>query len=123
MKPSQIILTGKQRRYLRALGHHLEPVVQLGKNGLNDAVASAADEALTRHELVKIRLGTECPDERGDVATALSEKLGAHLVQELGRTILLYRRHPKEAKIVLPTESAKKKKAAAPAEQAEQKDD
>lgn len=123
MKPSQIILTGKQRRYLRALGHHLEPVVQLGKNGLNDAVASAADEALTRHELVKIRLGTECPDERGDVATALSEKLGAQLVQELGRTILLYRRHPKEAKIVLPTESSKKKKTAAPAGQAEQKDD
>ncbi len=75
MKPSQIILTGKHRRYLRALGHHLEPVVQLGKNGLNDAVASAADEALTRHELVKIRLGTECPDERGDVATALSENI------------------------------------------------
>lgn len=108
-------LTGKQRRFLRALGHHKDAIVQLGKHGLNDAVETAVDVALTQHELIKIRLGTECPDERGDVASALSEKLSAHLVQILGRTILLYRRHPKEPKIVLPSDKPNKpKKPAAP---------
>lgn len=111
MNSTAIVLSGKQKRYLRSLGHHLEPVVQLGKNGFNEGVVAATDEALTRHELVKIRLGTECPDERGEVAIALPKQLSAHLVQELGRTILLYRRHPKEPKIVLPKESAKKKAA------------
>ncbi|AUX23149.1 RNA-binding protein [Sorangium cellulosum] len=95
-------LTGKQRRHLRALGHHLDPVVQLGKAGLTDGVVAAVDAALEQHELVKIRLGTECPDDQSDVADTLAERLNAGVAQLLGRTILLYRRHPKEPKIKLP---------------------
>ncbi|MGK3962977.1 ribosome assembly RNA-binding protein YhbY [Sorangium sp. So ce118] len=98
-------LTGKQRRHLRALGHHLDPVVQLGKAGLTDGVVAAVEAAVERHELVKVRLGTECPDDLGDVADALSKRLRAEVAQTLGRTILLYRRHPKEPKIKLPTGS------------------
>ena len=95
-------LTGKQRRFLRALGHHKDPIVQVGKNGLTDAVTSAVDSALEQHELVKVRIGTECPDDREDVAEALAGALRAHVTQVIGRTILLYRRHPKEPKIKLP---------------------
>jgi len=95
-------LTGKQRRYLRSLGHHLEPVVQLGKHGLTEGVIAATDEAIERHELIKIRLGTECPDDRYDVAERLAPAVGGEVAQVLGRTILLYRRHPKEPKIKLP---------------------
>jgi RNA-binding protein len=96
-------LTGKQRRHLRALGHHLDPVVQLGKAGLTDGVVTAVDAVLEQHELVKVRVGTECPDDRNDVADALAERLGAEVAQVLGRTLLLYRRHPKEPKIKLPS--------------------
>ncbi|WP_104981967.1 ribosome assembly RNA-binding protein YhbY [Sorangium cellulosum] len=95
-------LTGKQRRHLRALGHHLDPIVQLGKAGLTEGVVAAVDAALEQHELVKVRLGTECPDDQNDVADALSEQLRAEIAQILGRTVLLYRRHPKEPKIKLP---------------------
>ena len=95
-------LTGKQRRHLRALGHDLDPVVQLGKLGLTDAVTAAVDAALEQHELVKVRLGTECPDDRHDVAERLAPALRAEAAQVLGRTILLYRRHPEEPKIKLP---------------------
>jgi RNA-binding protein len=95
-------LTGKQRRYLRSLGHHLEPVVQLGKQGLTDAVVAAIDEAIGQHELVKVRVGTECPDDRHEVAERLAPALKSEVAQVLGRTILLYRRHPKEPKIALP---------------------
>lgn len=95
-------LGGKQRRHLRSLGHHLEPVVQLGKQGLTDAVVAAVDEALTRHELVKVRIGTECPDDRHDVAERLGPLVKGEIAQVLGRTLLVYRRHPKEPKIQLP---------------------
>ena len=95
-------LTGKQRRHLRALGHDLDPVVQLGKLGLTEAVTAAIDAALAQHELVKVRLGTECPDDRHDVAERFGPALGAEVAQVLGRTILLYRRHPEEPKIKLP---------------------
>lgn len=95
-------LTGKQRRHLRALGHHLDPLVQLGKHGLTDGIVSAVDAALEQHELVKVRIGTECPDDRHDVAEKLPPLVRAELGQVLGRTLLLYRRHPKEPKISLP---------------------
>ncbi len=95
-------LTGRQRRYLRALGHGLEPLVQLGKHGLTVTVVGAIDDALARHELVKVRLGTECPDGRDDVAEKLGPELAAHVAQTIGRTILLYRRHPQEPVIQLP---------------------
>lgn len=95
-------LTGKQRRYLRSLGHELEPLVHLGKHGLTPGVLDAIDEALARHELVKVRLGTECPDERDDVADKLGPALDAHVAQTIGRTILVYRRHPQKPTIHLP---------------------
>jgi RNA-binding protein len=95
-------LTGKQHRHLRALGHHLEPIVQMGKQGLTTSVETAVEQALETHELVKVRLGTECPDDRGAVAEKLAAALKADVAQQLGRTILLYRRHPTKPKIVLP---------------------
>lgn len=95
-------LTGKQRRHLRALGHHLDPLVQLGKNGLTDGIVAAVDAALEEHELVKVRIGTECPDDRSVIAEELPGRVRAELGQTLGRTLLLYRRHPKEPKISLP---------------------
>jgi RNA-binding protein len=96
-------LTGKQRRHLRALGHHLEPVVQIGKNGATESVTAAIIDAIEQHELVKVRIGTECPDDRNDIADKLAPAAGAAIVQVLGRTLLLYKRHPKEPKIKLPS--------------------
>jgi RNA-binding protein len=95
-------LTGKQVRHLRALGHHLEPVVQLGKLGLTDRAREAVNAAIDTHELVKVRVGTECPDGVQAIADRLGPELSAEVAQRLGRTILLYRRHPKEPKIELP---------------------
>jgi RNA-binding protein len=95
-------LTGKQRRYLRALGHHLEPLVQLGKSGITDGVIGAIDAALGQHELVKVRIGTECPVGAKEAAREIAPKVRAALAQTLGRTFLVYRRHPKEPTIVLP---------------------
>lgn len=95
-------LTGKQRRYLRSLGHDLDPVVQIGKQGLTESLYAAVDEALTRHELIKVKIGTECPEDRHDVAEQLGPAVKGEVAQLLGRTVLVYRRHPKEPKIQLP---------------------
>ena len=99
-------LTGKQRRYLRGLGHSLQAVIQLGKGGIDEGVVRALDAALLQHELVKVRLSAEVPEGRDDAAAALAEKTRSAIAQILGRTILLYRRHPKEPKIVFPRDAA-----------------
>jgi RNA-binding protein len=95
-------LTGKQRRHLRGLGHALDPVVQIGKDGVTDGVVAALGTALDTHELVKVKIGQTAPDGRHDAAAALATQTGSELVQVLGRSILLYRRHPEEPRIVLP---------------------
>jgi len=95
-------LTGKEARYLRGLGHHLDPVVQIGKEGITDGIVSATLEALMAHELIKVRLLAEAPVERKDVGQELADMSGASLAQTLGRTLLLYKRHPHKPKIVLP---------------------
>lgn len=95
-------LTGKQSRHLRGLGHHLEALVHIGKDGVTDGVAGAVDAALTTHELVKVRLNPEATADRDESAAAIAKAVNADVAQVLGRTILLYRRHPSEPKINLP---------------------
>lgn len=62
----------------------------------------ALDQALTDHELVKVRLGESAEGDRHALAEALASSVKAELGGVLGRTLLLYRRHPTEPKIVLP---------------------
>ncbi|RMG20265.1 MAG: ribosome assembly RNA-binding protein YhbY [Deltaproteobacteria bacterium] len=95
-------LTGKQRRHLRALGHHLAPVVQVGQGGVSAEVSAAVDAALATHELIKVKIGDNADGSRKQLARQLAERSGAHLVQVLGRTVLLYRRHPERPRIRLP---------------------
>lgn len=95
-------LSGKAARHLRALGHDLSPVVSIGKEGLTDAVVSAASAALLTHELVKVKVQPEAPVDRKDAAAELADRTGSALAQVLGRTFLIYKKHPKKPKIVLP---------------------
>ena len=95
-------LTGKQVRYLRGLGHHLDPVVQIGKEGVTEGLHGAIDQALTDHELVKVKLNPEATVERHETADALAAALKAEVAQVLGRTFLLYRQHPQKPTIKFP---------------------
>ena len=95
-------LGGKERRHLRALAHHLTPVVVIGKEGVSESVRTAVDQALTDHELIKVRVLEACPDDRKEVARAVAEATGAGLAGVIGRIVILYRPHPDEPRITLP---------------------
>jgi RNA-binding protein len=106
-------LTGKQKRYLRGLGHHLNPTVALGREGLSEAVARKTHLELEAHELIKIKVGDGCLDPAKEVGPQLAEQCGAALVQVIGHTILLYRRRKKDPEIVLPKDTPAPKGPAA----------
>jgi RNA-binding protein len=95
-------LTGKQRRHLRALGHHLHPVVQIGQDGVSDAVVGQADVQLDAHELIKVKVGESSPQDRHETADMLAARTQAQVAQVLGRTVLLYRPRKDKPQIVLP---------------------
>nr|WP_320115997.1 ribosome assembly RNA-binding protein YhbY [uncultured Desulfuromonas sp.] len=96
-----VSLSGKQNRFLRGLGHHLNPVVLIGKDTVSQGVIDSVEEALDQHELIKVKLLEGCLMDRKDVSEQLSTTTGSAVVQILGRTILLFRPTP-EGKIELP---------------------
>jgi RNA-binding protein len=93
-KKRALMPSTKLRKALRAAGHHLSPVVQVGKEGVSEAVLRQLDAQLGAHELVKVKIGTESPEDRFEAAARLGEAAGAQLAQILGRTVLVYRKHP-----------------------------
>ena len=93
-------LTGKQRRHLRALGHPLKPIVLVGQKGVSANLIENLDDALTHHELVKVKVHD--PDGVAGIAAELAEGTKSAVVQWLGKTLLFYRAHPEEPKIKLP---------------------
>jgi RNA-binding protein len=95
-------LKGKQCRYLRGLGHHLQPVVMIGKDELSEQVVHATDAALEKHELIKVRLQEGCTLDRKAAAAELAHLTSSAVAQVLGKTFLLYRRG-KKPEIILPS--------------------
>jgi len=95
-------LTGKQRRYLRALGHHLTPVLQIGHEGLTSAVVTHANAELDAHELIKAKVSESSPLPRHEAASQLASATRSEVAQVLGRTFLLYKPRAKDPQIVLP---------------------
>lgn len=96
-------LTSRQRAHLRKLAHRLKPIVMIGVDGVTDAVLTSLLEAFNTRELLKVKLQEAAPLDARSAATALSDGVdGAHAVQTIGRTVVLYRPHPDRPEIVLP---------------------
>jgi RNA-binding protein len=99
-----VALGGKAKRYLRGLAHDQDPVVMIGKDGVTDAIAQATAAALLAHELVKVKIHKEAPVDRHEAAAEVAAATGSELAGVIGRTFILYKRHPKKPKIKLPRE-------------------
>lgn len=96
-------LTGKQRRFLRGLVNRVEESVTVGAKGVTDSVVEEVKYALTRNELIKIRI-TKVEDKsfRKTCSAELAAKCDAEEVQVLGNTVVLYRRNEEAPQIKLP---------------------
>ena len=98
------MITSKQRAYLRKISHDMNPIFQIGKEGITDTVVSAIDEALEKRELVKVHiLETALLDTR-PACYEIAERIGAEPVQAIGSKFTLYRQSSdvKKRKIELP---------------------
>lgn len=100
-------MTTKQRAYLKGLAMSLEPVFQCGKSSLTPEFVKAVSEALEKRELIKISVLQNCADDPKEIGIILSERTRSHLVQVIGKKIVLYKeaRDEKNRKIELPKAS------------------
>jgi RNA-binding protein len=95
-------LNSRQRTFLKALGHHLSPVVHLGHQGVTAELAEETGRALDAHELIKVKLAEHAPGERRELADKLAQETQAVVAQVIGRVVLLYRAREKDPEIQLP---------------------
>ena len=94
-------LTPRQKKFLRARAHPLKVVVTIGAKGLTDPVREEVDLALSKHELIKLKLPAEDKQIKLATLASLCEQLNAAEVQLIGRVGILYRAAEKPS-IVLP---------------------
>lgn len=96
-------LKPRQRAYLKSLAHPLKPILQIGKDGVTHAVLQSVVDAFHKRELLKVKALESCPEPAAQVGDTIAAQLpDVHLVQVIGRTIVLYRRHPEQPELQLP---------------------
>jgi RNA-binding protein len=79
---------------LRGIGHALHPVVTVAGNGLSEGVRAELERALQDHELIKVKLALPDRAARKRLAAEMCTALGAQIVQEIGKVVLIFRRNP-----------------------------
>lgn len=95
-------LSSKQKSYLKGLGHHLKPIIQVGKDGASEKFIANLEDALLHHELLKIKVLDNTPVEKKEIAGQIEKLSKGNVVQIIGHTLLYYRRFKEEPVIVLP---------------------
>ena len=95
-------LSERQRKYLRGLGHALNPVLLIGQHGVTPAVIAEAQRALHDHELIKVKFRGAERESRDTGLAQLATSTGSILVQRIGHTALYYKRRIDRPGIVIP---------------------
>ena len=80
----------------------MDPLIQLGKDGINEGFLNQIDKLLEDHELVKIKVLQNAPVEVDEIVDEILEKTGAEFVQKIGKKLTIYRESKENKKIELP---------------------
>lgn len=86
------MLTTKERTLLKSIAQNIEPIFQIGKNGLTDNLINDLSEALTARELIKITVLRNAEFTAKEIISQIAEILQAEPVQAIGNKIILYRK-------------------------------
>ncbi len=90
------MFTSKQRSNLRSIAQNLEPIAQVGKNGVGEKQLESLNQALEAREIIKISVLQSAEDSPEFIAEELSKSLNAEVVCVIGKKIVLYRKSSKE---------------------------
>jgi len=96
------VITGKQRSYLKGIANGIEPIFQLGKNGITESFTRQVDDALEAREIVKINVLSNSLLDPKEAGNQIAEQLGAEFVQSIGNKFVIYKESVENKKIELP---------------------
>ncbi|SHE65770.1 ribosome assembly RNA-binding protein YhbY [Clostridium fallax] len=101
------MITSKQRAYLRSLANTMQPIFQIGKNGIEDAFLKQVEDALEARELIKIKVLENSGLAAREASNTICEKIGCEGVQAIGSKLVLFKQSTKKPKIELPQSKTK----------------
>ena len=94
-------MTTRQRAKLRSMGTILEPIVRIGKEGINDNLCKQAWDALEARELIKVTVQKNAPLDAREACAELCQRVHAEPVQVIGNRFVIYRQAREDSKIRL----------------------
>ncbi|KRN10508.1 ribosome assembly RNA-binding protein YhbY [Liquorilactobacillus mali] len=89
------LLSGKQKKFLKAKAHNMRPIFQVGKEGVSDKWVEQIKNALDKRELIKINVLQGSDFEASEVSDYLTENTDIIVVQVIGHVLVLYRQSSK----------------------------
>ena len=92
-------LTSKQRAFLKKNAHELNPIVRIGKDGLQESVIESILSAIDSRELIKVKILQNCETEKEEIYQQLLEETRFDVVGMIGRTIIVFKEN-KEKPVV-----------------------
>ncbi len=81
------------------MGTTLDPVLHIGKDGINENLVKQAYDALEARELIKVTVQKNAPYTARDACDELCEKVFAEPVQVIGNRFVIYRKARENSKI------------------------
>ena len=90
------MITTKQRAILRGLANTLEPVMQIGKEGITENSVKVLEGLFEARELFKINILKNCDESVREIATKIQELTGCDIVQCIGYKLVVYRKSKKK---------------------------
>ena len=91
-------MTSKERAYFRWLANTIDPICQVGKNGLNDNLLKQLDDALEARELIKVNVLETSGEDVRELAHEIAASVSAEVIQVIGKKFVLYRESKKDKK-------------------------
>lgn len=92
-------MTTKQRAILRSMANSIDPVLHIGKDGINDNLIQQAWDVLEARELIKVTVQRNAPFDAREACDILCEHTHAAPIQVIGNKFVIYRKARKDSKI------------------------
>ncbi|QIL51006.1 ribosome assembly RNA-binding protein YhbY [Weissella coleopterorum] len=85
-----IELRGKQKRYLRASAHAMNPLFSVGKQGLTENWLEQLGSAMEKRELFKVNILNNSDVTVDEVKAFIEANSSIQVVQTIGHTLVLF---------------------------------
>ncbi len=94
-------MNSKKRAFLKKKAHNLEPMVRIGKDGLNENIIQSILDAIDSRELLKVKILQNCEEEKGTIYSKLMDVKDFEVVGMIGRTKIIFKENKDNPSISL----------------------